>query len=70
MCNDLNNNDNNDFEIFDFDKREVQCVYDFYKIFVDVVDFMVSYVVLLLIEMCLMNIEMCVQRKLNLNQIC
>lgn len=31
VCNDLNNNDDNDFEIFDFDKREVQCVYDFYE---------------------------------------
>uniref|UniRef100_A0A8W8MKS9 Uncharacterized protein n=1 Tax=Magallana gigas TaxID=29159 RepID=A0A8W8MKS9_MAGGI len=30
VCNDLNNNDDNDFEISDYDKREAQCVYDFY----------------------------------------
>lgn len=30
VCNDLNNNDDNDFEISDYDKREAQCVHDFY----------------------------------------
>lgn len=31
VCNDLNNNDDNDFEISDSDKREAQCVHDFYE---------------------------------------
>lgn len=31
VCNDLNNNDDNDFEISESDKREAQCVHDFYE---------------------------------------
>lgn len=60
MCNDLNNNDNNDFEISDSDKREAQCVHDFYKTLVDAADSMVSHVAPLLTEMCSMNTETCV----------
>uniref|UniRef100_K1QD75 Uncharacterized protein n=1 Tax=Magallana gigas TaxID=29159 RepID=K1QD75_MAGGI len=31
VCNDPKNNDDNDFEISDSDKRETQCVHDFYE---------------------------------------